>query len=162
MADRKRKTAKKRTTKRADAPRLATPQRTPDAPASQILDLTGAAERRPTIKFDHGDYSMLLVEELTFAQFSAQAAIGKRLIAVGDDVDKEGVLEELQVLIVEAVRMICPDMDDEAAQRVTPGQFLRISAFFNELGAAAGTTSSVPGSSDAPDASDSSEVSEAA
>ena len=173
MADRTK--AKRKTRRTAGRPKGVPPAAAPPAPerpeatppaapttASQILDLTGAADRRPVVKLDFGEYQMLLVEELTFAQFSEQAAIGKRLVAVGDDVDEPGILDELQALVAEGVQAILVDMDDEAAQKVTPGQFLKISSFFNTLGAADVTTSSEPGSSEQDDASDSSEVSEAA
>lgn len=105
---------------------------------------------------------MLLPEELTFTQFSEQTAIGKRLIAIGDDVSEPGVLEELQELVVAGVRAILVGMDDAAAQQITPGQFLRISSFFKMLGDEDEATPSADGSSNAPGANDSSEVSEAA
>lgn len=121
----------------------------------QILDLTGAVDRRPLIKFDFGEFQMLLMEELTFAQFSEQAAIGKKLVSVADDVDKPGVLEELHVLVMKGVQMILVDMDDDEARQVTPGQFLKITSFFNSLDVEAETTPGESGLSAAPDASDS-------
>lgn len=139
------------------------PSTTPSAPDDlRILDLTGAVDRRPTVKLDTGEYRMILVEELTFTQFADQADIGKRLIAVAEDLDNPNMLDELQTLVVRGVQMILVDMDDEAAQAVTPGQYLRITAFFNLLDDVTEATSSAIGSSDAPDANDSSEASEAA
>ena len=162
MADRKRK--RTRTTKRtAGRPKGAPPAAAPPAPERlpQILDLTIGPDR-PTVRLPVGDYEMRLAEELTFQEFSDQIRAGKALRDKAEDVDQEGVLEELQGLVATASQKILVDLDDEAAATITPGQFLKISTFFTELATASGAPASESGSNSAPDASDSSEGSAAA
>lgn len=130
------------------------------ADALQVLDLTGAPDR-PTVKLPGGDFEMRLAEELTFQQFSRQVQIGKQLIARAGDVDEEGVLDELQALVIEAGQILLVDLSDEAAADITPGMYLKISGFFNQLAHANAAEPTVTGSNSVPGASDSTETPEA-
>jgi hypothetical protein len=105
---------------------------------------------------------MRLSEELTFEDFARQVKIGKTLAERIEFVEEDGVLEELQALVVEASQMILIKLDDAAAADITPGMYLKISTFFRQLADAIGAAASESGSSSAPDASDSLEDSAAA
>ena len=122
----------------------------------KVLDLTGEPVH-PVVRLPEGDFEMLTQEELTFEQFGRQVHIGNRLVERAAHVEEDGVLEELQELVMEAARMILIDLTDEAAANLTPGRYLKISNFFNTLAAEDGQSESEPGLSSAPDASGSTE-----
>lgn len=111
------------------------------------------------MKLPAGDFRMRTPEELTFEQFGFQVRAGKKLIEKAPDVDKDGVLDELQTIIAEAAKVILVGLDDAAARTITPGQFQRISLFFNELAGTTATPASNTGASSSGGASASSETS---
>lgn len=117
--------------KKAAGKKRKTPKRVVNT-GSQILDLTGTPDR-PTVKLDKGDFKMRLPEELTFAEFGRQAAIGATLVTMSERADEDGVLEELQALVMEAAKGLLIDLTDDAALSLTPGMYLKISDFFNGL-----------------------------
>lgn len=127
---RKRAPAKKRTAKkRATRKRTAAPK--PSDPA--VLDLTGKADR-PTVRLPQGDFKMRLAEDLTFVQFGRQLQIFNTILELAEkDVAEEGVLEEMQGLVVEASGVLLIDLSDEAAAEITPGMYMKINDFFNGL-----------------------------
>ena len=122
-----------------------------------FLDLTGTPDR-PTVRLDAGDFEMKLPEELTFAEFARQAVIGTTLVTMSSHADEEGVLDDLQELVMEAAGNILVDLTDEAGLSLTPGMYLKISNFFNGLVDVSATTTSESGLDSAPGASDSTGV----
>ena len=127
--------------------------------AEHLLDLTGTPDR-PTVRLNAGDFKMRVPEELTFAQFGRQVAIGTTLVEMSSHSTEEGILDELQELVMEAAKNILIDLTDEAAESLTPGMYLKISNFFNSLVSESVETASGNGSDSAPSATDSSEVQE--
>lgn len=98
----------------------------------QVLDLTGEPVH-PVVRLPEGDFKMRTPEELTFEQFGRQVSIGKQLIDLAGRVAEDGVMGELQHLVVEASNMILIDLTEKAARNLTPGRYLRINDFFNGL-----------------------------
>ena len=88
---------------------------------------------------------MRLAEELTFDEFATEVRAGQAMVEKAPHVGEEGVLEELQTMIVKSARILLVDLDDAAAATITPGQYSRISAFFNKLGTAQPAVSSENG-----------------
>lgn len=99
----------------------------------QVLDLSGAPER-PTVKLPQGDYELRLPEELTFVEFAEQQRIGKETQELAADAGDPEVLEKLQANVAAGAQLILVDLEDEVAAELTPGMFLKISAFFRRLG----------------------------
>jgi len=101
---------------------------------TNVLDLTGAPDRA-MVKLPNGKntkyFELRTPEELTFEQFARQVKVGKELTDRASSVGEEGVLEELQTLVVEAAHMILVDLTDQAAKALTPGRYLKIQSFFN-------------------------------
>ncbi len=101
---------------------------------TNVLDLTGLPERA-MVKLPHGKttkfFELRSPEELTFAEFARQAQIGKELTERASSSGEEGVLEELQTLILEGAHIILVDLSASAAKALTPGRYLKIYSFFN-------------------------------
>ena len=122
---------------------------------AETLDLSQLIEERPTVRLPDGDFKMRRPEELTFTQFGRQTAIGKTLIEQAEHVGEEGVLDQLQQLVIEAAQILLVDFPDDIAATVTPGMYLSISRFFSRLANANEAEASESGSSSAPGVSDS-------
>ncbi len=101
---------------------------------TNVLDLTGAP-KRPMVKLPHGSttkwFELRTPEELTFEEFARQVQVGRELTERASTVGEEGVLEELQALVVEGAHMILVDLSASAAKALTPGRYLKIYDFFN-------------------------------
>ena len=101
---------------------------------TNVLDLTGAPDR-PMVKLPHGNttkyFELRLPEELTFEEFARQVQVGKELTERAGTAGDEGVLEELQALVVEGAHMILVDLSASAAKALTPGRYLKVYDFFN-------------------------------
>ncbi len=126
------------------------------ADATKVLDLTGAPDR-PVVKLPAGDFELRVPEELTFDEFAAQTRLGKTIMEKAGEADDPDVLVELQTLIADGAMIMLVDLDDATARSITPGMFLKISAFFKRLGAEIGSAPSETGSSFADGASGSTE-----
>ncbi len=141
MATRKKRTAKKRTTKKRASRKPAAP---PPSTGPDMLDLTAELER-PTVRLEAGDYKMRLHEELTFDEFALQVRTGKEMEEKSSEIGTDGVLEELQAMIVKSSMIMLVGLDPEAAATITPGQYGKILHFFNKLGSAVAATPSESG-----------------
>lgn len=112
---------------------MATKAKKPTADTN-VLDLTGLP-KRPMVKLPHGNttkfFELRTPEELTFEEFARQAQIGRELTERASAAGEEGVLEELQALILEGAHMILVDLSASAAKALTPGRYLKIYSFFN-------------------------------
>jgi hypothetical protein len=101
---------------------------------TNVLDLTGIP-KRPMVKLPHGKvtkyFELRTPEELTFEEFARQVQIGKELTERAGSAGEEGVLEELQALILEGANLILIDLSASAAKALTPGRYLRVYDFFN-------------------------------
>ena len=102
---------------------------------TNVLDLTGIPDR-PMVKLPHGKgstkwFELRTPEELTFEEFARQVQIGKELTERASSAGEEGVLEELQALILEGANLILIDLSASAAKALTPGRYLKIYDFFN-------------------------------
>lgn len=133
-----------------------------------LLDLSGPVDR-PKVRLPEGDFGIRLPEELTMSEYARVLRIMGHIEQIGDefresssDVEKAtsegGLLDQMQEAIVEGARLMIVDVTDEAARNLTPGQFGRLTGFFNALTrrGAEGVPSS-PSSSSAPGASASTE-----
>lgn len=127
---------------------------------NKVLDLTGAPDR-PTVKLPSGDHAMRVPEELTFDEFARQTRIGKMIMSKAEEADDPDVLEELQVLVSDGAKIMLIDLDDDDARLITPGMFLKISAFFRRLGDEIGSTPSETGTNSPDGCNDSSEEDQA-
>lgn len=123
-----------------------------------VLDLTGEAVERATVRLPEGDFKMRTADELTFEQFAMQMRIGRELVEMSQKVAEPGVLEETQRKVIKAAHIILLDLTDEAANNLTPGQFLKINNFFNKLARADRAPASATGTTPAPGVSGSTEV----
>lgn len=123
---------------------------------SLVLDLSEVPDH-PTVMLPEGDFELRTPDELTFQEFGRQMRIGKELIERAASISEEGVLEELQALVIEAAHLVLINLTDEAAENLTPGRYLKISSFFNSLTHLEEQEKNKPGLKSAPDASDSTE-----
>ncbi|KKM61798.1 hypothetical protein LCGC14_1528120 [marine sediment metagenome] len=99
----------------------------------QILDLS-TPPKRPIVKLPTGDHELRVPEELTFDEFAEQQRNSKAIQDLAEKASDPEVLEQLQALVAEGVQVVLVGISDEDARAVTPGMFLKISAFFRELG----------------------------
>jgi len=121
-----------------------------------LLDLSETPDH-PTVKLPDGDFEMRTPDELTFEEFGRQMRIGKELIERSSSINEEGVLAELQALVIEAAHLVLIDLTDEAAENLTPGRYLKISSFFNSLAHLDGAEVNSSGTNSAPNANASTE-----
>ena len=104
-------------------------EETATPPGIQVLDLS-TPPKRPTVKLRTGDYELRCPEELTFDEFAAAQRNSKQIQERSEEAGEPEILEELQRLVAEGVQLVLVDISEEDARLVTPGQFLKISAFF--------------------------------
>lgn len=146
---------KRRSTRRTSPAALPPPRPT-------LLELSTTDFDRPIVRIDDDDFEMRVPEELTFHQFGQQAALRKRMKAIGDDVDDEEALEEMQHLMEESVRLMLIDVPDDVIAKLKPELVTQMIEFFNLLGTTSGAVPSADTSSSSPGAKDSTGIPEAA
>ncbi len=76
---------------------------------------------------------MRVPEELTFAKYARQVAIGEEILELVDEEPDKDTLTKLDELMSESVRLMLVDVPDEVVAKLSPVHVREMQEFFSQL-----------------------------